>query len=174
MNKNLKKLNKTKKTNKALIIKAIHQHFKENDIVPTLQEISDATGISTPTISKHMSELTLPSALESYRFLTDDMMKWILKSAEGGNAQSQKLFFQLVHNWRPAKYNDPEPSTQPHSTTYKIIPHVSFYEDNPDYVHISKLKEKEKHKTQEEILNNRDDEKNMLMSNLIKLKGDAG
>lgn len=171
MKENLKKVNKTKKTNKALIIKAIHQHFKENDIVPTLQEISEATGLSTPTISKHMSELTLPSALESYRFLTDDMMKWILKSAEGGNAQSQKLFFQLVHNWRPPKFNDPEPKSAQNSTVYRIVMHEDYYKNNPDYTHKNDLKPK--HKTQQEIVDKRNDEQNMLMSNLAKLKGEA-
>ena len=171
MRESTKKPNKTKKVNKAIIQKALHKHFKKHDVVPTLQELSEATGIGTQTISGYMSEMTLPSSLETYKFVTDDVMKWIMKASEAGNAQAQKLFFQLVWNWRPPKYNDPGPKSAQNSTVYRIVMHEDYYKNNPEYIHKNDLKPK--HKTQQEILNDRNDEQNMLMSNLAKLKGDS-
>ena len=49
------------------------------------------------------------------------------------------------------------------------VMHEDYFKNNPDYTHKNDIKPN--HKTQEEILNDRDDEKNMLISNLKKLKG---
>jgi len=102
----LKKLNKTNKCNSASITKAINAHVKKHKAMPTLADISEATGISSQTVSKHLKDLKLPAYLDKYKELTDDVMECLLNSCKAGNVHAMKLYFQLVWKWKPPKVND--------------------------------------------------------------------
>ena len=76
--------------------------------MPTLAEISDDTGLSRQTVSKHLKDLKLPAYLDKYKELTDDVMECLLNSCKAGNVHAMKLYFQLVWKWKPPKVNDPD------------------------------------------------------------------
>src|SRR5210317_2023707 len=145
MPKNPKKPNKTKQANKALITKAIADSFKKHDKMPSLAEISDATGIGIQTVSSYMEDLTLPKSLESYRLITDDVMSSMKRSIDAGNAQAMKLFFQLVWSWRPPKLNDPDTKQLNQQVIYEIRG-----DDEPSQEE-TEAREKERQEWQERI-----------------------
>lgn len=145
MPKNPKKPNKTKRANKALITKAIADSFKKHDKMPSLAEISEATGIGRQTVSSYMDDLTLPKALESYRLITDDVMSSMLRAIDNGNAQAMKLFFQLVWSWKPPKMNDPSEHQQHQQVIYEIRG------EEPPSQEETEAREKERQEWQERI-----------------------
>jgi hypothetical protein len=104
----LKKLNKLAKDNSVTISKSIHKHVKKHKSMPSLAEISDDTGLSRQTVSKHLKDLKLPAYLDKYKELTDEVMECLLNSCKAGNVHAMKLYFQLVWKWKPPKVNDPD------------------------------------------------------------------
>ena len=106
--KGMSKNNITAQSNSALITKTIHKHMKATKRMPTVTQISEDTGISRQAISRHLKDLKLPSYLDKYKELTDDVMRCLLMACESGNVHAMKLFFQLTWRWKPPKINEPE------------------------------------------------------------------
>lgn len=104
----MKKINKQVKDNSVSISKSIHKHVKKHKAMPSLAEISDDTGLSRQTVSKHLKDLKLPAYLDKYKELTDEVMECLLNSCKAGNVHAMKLYFQLVWKWKPPKVNDPD------------------------------------------------------------------
>ena len=111
--KGLKRVNKIATENSALITKSIHQYLQLNNKMPSLVQISDDTGISRQTVSKHLQGLKLPSYLDKYRELTDDVMQCLLMACKLGSVSAIKLYMQLVWKWKPPKIDEPTTTDDP-------------------------------------------------------------
>ena len=129
--KGLKKLNKIATENSALITKSIHQYLQLNNKMPSLAQISDDTGISRQTVSKHLQGLKLPSYLDKYKELTDDVMQCLLMACKLGSVPAIKLYMQLVWKWKPPKIDEP-------TTTDEQVPKFIILSESENKEHQNK------------------------------------
>ena len=71
----------------------------KNGRKPTVEELAAATSLHATTIRKHIKSLKFEPARHVGKFLTDDVLMSIFKSAIKGNAPSQKLWFELMEGF---------------------------------------------------------------------------
>lgn len=103
--RNSKRRNKTWRRNNALITRAYLALYQEHGHEPTLDELSEATGISVTSVHKHYADLKIADFFEDTKkefgaFLPDVMLA-IVNSAVKGNSRSQELYLRVVAEWNP-------------------------------------------------------------------------
>ena len=70
---------------------------------PTIKELMEATGLSKPTIERHMKEIVFTPPKDPMRILTSPVIAGIAMAAINGNAASQKLWMQIMEGWNEKK-----------------------------------------------------------------------
>lgn len=70
---------------------------------PTIDEVCQMLGegsLNSETVRKHINALKFEPIAHPLRILSDDVLLAVIESAKGGNAASQKLWFQVMEGWR--------------------------------------------------------------------------
>lgn len=91
--------NITHRTNGITIREAFLAVAKDCNRPPTITELSNITGFSRNTVSKHINELSFEKSVKKMRILSEDVLLSIAKTAIDGNPTSQKLFTEIVEGW---------------------------------------------------------------------------
>lgn len=87
--------------NHSIIMTAFDKLYDEQGGFPTLQSLSDETGLSVNTIHKHSESLTLENITTKYKLAGERVAKSLLKKIqETGNAAEVKLYNQIVFGYR--------------------------------------------------------------------------
>lgn len=70
---------------------------------PTNKEIAEKTGLSIPTVRKHLKEMNARGfdvdEVDNLRILSDDVKLAIYQQAVDGNVPAMKLWLQVVEGW---------------------------------------------------------------------------
>ena len=73
--------------------------IKEHQKKPTITYIANKLEMQWNTIWRHLADLENELRKHPLRVLTDDMILAVVEAGKNGNAQSQKLWFQLMEGW---------------------------------------------------------------------------
>ena len=93
--------NVTWNNNHAVIMDAFNKLYDENKKFPSMQSLSDETGLSINTIYKHSETLTLENVNTKYKLAGERVANSLLKKIdETGNAAEVKLYNQIVFGYR--------------------------------------------------------------------------
>jgi hypothetical protein len=86
--------------NHNLITNKLHFTIKENGYIPGVTELSNLTGISRQTITKHLNSYKQSSIYssfkESFLSLNSNVMQAVYQMAMKGDIKACKLYFELV------------------------------------------------------------------------------
>jgi len=89
--------------NDVIIMKSFKKLMKKLDTIPNYVQIAEDTGLNYETIRRHMKEFSFDIVKEQVQNLTPDVMKAIYESASRGNSQAQKLWVQVVNDWKESQ-----------------------------------------------------------------------
>lgn len=87
--------------NHAKVLSTFIRLLKTFQRKPTLDELSAQTGLSVRVVSSHLKAGDFSETVEDLRILTSQVLMGIYSSAMEGKAQSQRLWLEVVENWRP-------------------------------------------------------------------------
>jgi predicted transcriptional regulator len=86
--------------NHHLINSAISKLMREHGVMPDKTDIAKATGLSRPTIGKHLKEYkTHPeyaAEMERFKFMASKVLANVYKLALNGDIKASKLYFEMV------------------------------------------------------------------------------
>ena len=86
--------------NQALIQAAYVSLLQELKRCPTVLEVSKKINLSIHAITNHVKSLKFEPLGDAMRTLTPDVVASIYNSARKGQPASQKLWMQIMENWR--------------------------------------------------------------------------
>jgi predicted transcriptional regulator len=86
--------------NQVMILEAFLKLLNDKSRKPTLEEISNETGLSMKTIDRHMKELSYDKYICDLKALTVNVMMGFYNKAKEGKAPEVKLWMQIVENWK--------------------------------------------------------------------------
>lgn len=66
---------------------------------PTITYISKELNINWNTVWRHLEDIENDLRKSPLRVLTEDIILAVARAAQGGNPQSQKLWFQIMEGW---------------------------------------------------------------------------
>jgi biotin operon repressor len=86
----------------------INRLIQDNNRMPSVQEIARESGLSRPTVNKHIKEFQ-PSGesakeLERFRFMAPTILAQVYKCALRGDMRAAKLYFDVVSNPQPPQH----------------------------------------------------------------------
>lgn len=82
------------------ICRAMFDLVHENDgLIPTTKQLRQKTGFTAHKINKHKPQIRLDNISDDYRVITPRVLMGMADSAIAGNAQSAKLWLQVVEGW---------------------------------------------------------------------------
>jgi ABC-type transporter MlaC component len=88
--------------NHSLITTAISQLLKIKGRMPAKTEIAEATGLSRPTIYKHLREYRssdlFKQQIEQFRLITSSVLVTVFNAAKEGDMAAAKLYFNVIGN----------------------------------------------------------------------------
>lgn len=95
-----KKTRIDKEMNRTLVTIAFKKLLLKTGHRPTVKMLVDETGLSTTTISSHINSFDFRDEVKAWRAMTPDVIKAIYESAVMGKVGAQKLWAQIVGEWR--------------------------------------------------------------------------
>lgn len=84
----------------------IMKHLKDNKVLPTKAQISQALGINRKTVWSHMDDLRFQNMMPDYKALTPKVMLGLLSGCIRGSAMSVKLWMQIVEGYSDKVENE--------------------------------------------------------------------
>ena len=86
--------------NHVLITNAIANIIREYHIMPTKSAIAEKTGLSRPTVDKHLSEYTSNpqylQQIEQFHFMSNKVLARVYQFAVDGNIKAARLYFDII------------------------------------------------------------------------------
>jgi predicted transcriptional regulator len=86
--------------NQMVISNAISQFISKHGFMPTKSFIADETGLSRPTVVKHVKEYkTHPeylAAVQQFKFMAPNVLASVFKFAINGDTKAARLYFEMV------------------------------------------------------------------------------
>lgn len=89
--------------NNIIIMRSFKKLMKKLETIPMVIEIAADTGLNEETIRRHMKTFSFDAVKEQMQTLTPDVMQSIYDSARRGNSQAQKLWVQVVNDWKESQ-----------------------------------------------------------------------
>jgi hypothetical protein len=94
--------------NQDLIERAFIEIFNQGGRRPRYSEIAEKTGLSLPTIKRHMNGVRIAEATNPLKIFAPEILLNLTDQALGGSIPAIKLWLQVVCGWSP---NTTEPET---------------------------------------------------------------
>jgi len=94
------------KANHLKIIDAYTDHVESNMKAPKVTDLARITGLSRPTIYKHLQKMQLTEISNKFKVRAMTILEGIAKKAEDGDVPAAKLMLQLAFNWNEKKILD--------------------------------------------------------------------
>ena len=104
-----KKLSRRGEIQLAMVRAAFLKHIKENQAVPTIQDVCEAVGLSKRQVHRYLKEFDWKDSHgEMFRAFTPEVMVSLLAAAKKGNVPAIRTWMEIVESFsfRPANVQE--------------------------------------------------------------------